>query len=89
MTDITLENPAGQRPREVRVSVNSQPVDLPERHLTGLDIKQAAIAQSVAIELGFQLSLKRGDSYEVIGDADTVEIHRDEEFLAVAPDDNS
>lgn len=89
MTDTAQENLPGQRPRDVRVTVNRQPVELPAKRLTGLEVKQAAIAQGVAIEAGFQLSLKRGDHYEVIGDTDTVEARRGEEFLAVAPDDNS
>jgi hypothetical protein len=77
------------RPRTVRVTVNGQPVRLPEQRLTGLEIKEAAIAQGVDIELTFQLSVKRGHRYEVIGDNDTVQVRAHQEFLAVAPDDNS
>jgi hypothetical protein len=91
MTASTMEG-AGHvpgRPRTVRVTVNRQPVDLPDREVTGLEIKQAAIDQRVQIELGFQLSIKHGDRYDVIGDTDVVKVHADEAFLAVAPDDNS
>jgi hypothetical protein len=76
-------------PRTVTVSVNNQPVELPERRVTGLEIKQAAIAQGVHIQPNFQLSVKRGNRYEVVGDDDTVTVRPRQEFLAVAPDDNS
>lgn len=89
MTHITADNHVGGLPETVRVTVNRQPVELPAERLTGLEIKEAAIRQHVEIEPSFQLSLKRGDRYEVIGDSDRVEVRRDEEFLAVAPDDNS
>lgn len=83
------EGPGDRRPRTVRVTVNRQPVELPDRDLTGVEIKQAAIEQGVAIQATFQLSVRRGRRYEVVGDADVVRVKRDEEFLAVAPDDNS
>ncbi|RKN38661.1 multiubiquitin domain-containing protein [Micromonospora endolithica] len=82
-------NESHRPPRTITVSVNNQQVELPERRLTGLDIKQAAIAQGVHIQPNFQLSVKRGNRYEVIGDDDTVTVHPRQEFLAVAPDDNS
>jgi hypothetical protein len=90
MTASTTEG-AGHgtgRPRTIRVTVNRQPVDLPDREVTGLEVKQAAIAQRVQIQLDFQLSVKH-DRYEVIGDTETITVHENEEFLAVAPDDNS
>jgi Multiubiquitin len=77
------------RPLTIRVTVNRQPVDLSDRQVTGLEVKRAAIAQDVQIQLDFQLSVRHGDRYEVIGDADTITVHENEEFLAVAPDDNS
>jgi hypothetical protein len=75
--------------RTVEVSVNGQPVRLPEREMTGLEIKQAAIAQGVAIGENFQLSVKRGHRYQVVGDADLVRVRPHGEFVCVAPDDNS
>jgi Multiubiquitin len=76
-------------PRSVRVTVNGQPVDLPDREMTGREIKEAAIEQGVKIQPSFQLSVKHGNRYEVVGDTDLVKVHANEEFLAVAPDDNS
>jgi Multiubiquitin len=57
--------------------------------MTGLEIKQTAIAQGVEVESTFQLSVKHGNRYEVVGDTDTVTVHERQEFLIVAPDDNS
>ena len=89
VSDTGSARGTAEKPRTVQVTVNNQPVELPEHELTGLQIKLAAIEQGVAIQPTFQLSVKRGQRYEVIGDSDTVEVHRGEEFLAVAPDDNS
>jgi len=73
----------------VEVSINRQPVQLPEREMTGLEIKQTAIAQGVAIGENFQLSIKQGDHYQVVGDTDEIRVHPHQEFICVAPDDNS
>jgi multiubiquitin len=73
----------------VEVSVNRQPVRLPEREMTGLEIKRAAIAQGVAIGENFQLSVEQGNHYKVVGDADEIRVHPHQKFVCVAPDDNS
>jgi hypothetical protein len=80
---------AQAHPVRLRVTVNRHPVVLTERRMTGLEVKQAAIAQGAAIEVGFQLSVKEGKHYRVVGDTDTITIHEGQEFLAVAADDNS
>ncbi|WP_238006121.1 multiubiquitin domain-containing protein [Dactylosporangium sp. AC04546] len=85
----THQTDGDRRPHTVQVTVNNQPVGLPDRELTGLKIKQIAIEQGVAIQPNFQLSVKHGNRYEVVGDTDTLKVHRNQEFLAVAPDDNS
>jgi hypothetical protein len=85
-------SPAGQGhrpPHTIPVTINNQTVQLPEREMTGLEIKQAAAAQGLPIDTGFQLSVKQGHRYDVVGDTDPVRIHRNLEFLAVPPDDNS
>ncbi|MFH9562684.1 multiubiquitin domain-containing protein [Streptomyces globisporus] len=91
--DTAIEPTAGEnerRPVKVTVTVNNQPLILPGRELTGLEIKQAAIAQGLPIDIGFQLSVKRGNGrYEVIDDGERIRVHPNQEFLAVPPDDNS
>ncbi len=88
-TTVQNEHTDAALPRTVQIIVNNQPVDLPDRETTGLGIKEAAIAQGLAIQANFQLSVKRGHRYEVIGDDDPITVHPHEEFIAVAPDDNS
>jgi len=90
MTQDQIAAVADKRPpRTVPVTVNGQVVELPKEELTGLQVKQAAIGQGLPIDVGFQLSVKHGKHFQVVGDSDSVEIRRDLEFLAVAPDDNS
>jgi hypothetical protein len=73
----------------VEVMVNGQAVELAERRMTGLEIKQAAIAQGVLLEETFQLSVRHGQRYQVVGDDERITVRPNLEFLAVAPDDNS
>jgi hypothetical protein len=75
---------------EVTVSVNEQPVKLQGETATGNEIKAAAIAQGVLIQLNFilQEELPNGTS-RVIGDNDTVHLREHLRFTAIAPDDNS
>jgi hypothetical protein len=89
VTNSTDAVEASDRARPITVTVNGQPVTLPDREVTGLEVKQAAIAQGLPIGLDFQLSVKRGNRYQVVDDTDTIKLHQGQEFLAVAPDDNS
>ncbi|HWO59384.1 MAG TPA: multiubiquitin domain-containing protein [Umezawaea sp.] len=90
MTDVvTQQSDTDRRPPHVRVTVNRQQVVLDDRRMTGLEIKRAAIAQGVTISENFQLSVKKGKHYDVVGDTDEVTVREHQEFLAVAPDDNS
>lgn len=75
--------------RTVDITVNRRPVVLQGKRVTGLEIKRAAIAQGVAIELSFQLSEKKGKNLQPIADTDVVTIKTGTEFRAVAGDDNS
>jgi len=78
-----------RHPRQVRVTVNHQAVLLPKEKLTGLEIKEAAIAQGVHIALNFSLSVKVDGRHKPVPDNKTIEVHAGEEFLAVDPDENS
>ena len=72
------------------ITVNRKPVPMTEHRVTGLQVKQAAIAAGVDIEMDFQLSIRRPNGkLEVVGDDEKVEINQHSEFRAVAPDDNS
>ena len=74
----------------ITIIVNNQPVQFQQTEVTGLQIKEAAIKQGVAIATDFQLFLKHGEGkLKLIADGETVKIHEREEFRATAPDDNS
>jgi len=75
---------------EVTVKVNGNPVTLPDRKVTGHEIKAAAIAQGVQIQPNFVLRQELPNGREqIIGDADEVKVHEHDCFTALAPDDNS
>jgi hypothetical protein len=76
--------------QEVRITVNERPVVVPRHRVTGLEIKEAAIAQGVPIALDFVLSEELpGGRTRIVGDKDEVTVNDHSKFLAVAPDDNS
>jgi hypothetical protein len=74
----------------VTITVNNHPVEVADKLLTGVEIKEAAIAQGVSIQLDFLLSeqLPNGQA-QIVGDTDQVKIHEHSKFTAVAGDDNS
>ena len=76
--------------KEVEIEVNGRAVKMTKGDATGLEIKQAAIAQGVAIQVNFvlQQELPNGSS-KVIGDPDSVHLRPHISFTAIAPDDNS
>jgi hypothetical protein len=75
----------------ITVKVNNNPVKFVKRHVTGLEIKQTAIAQKVDIKEDFALYKVKpgGELGPVIKDGEKVKLHECEEFRAVTPDDNS
>ncbi|BAJ30980.1 MULTISPECIES: multiubiquitin domain-containing protein [Kitasatospora] len=75
---------------QVTITVNTKAVTVTGPRLTGLQIKEAAIAQGVQIELDFLLSeeLPSGET-RIVGDADEVTVNKHSKFTAVAGDDNS
>ena len=76
--------------RRIHILVNEKPVVLEESQQTGLNIKQAAINQGVAIQLDFVLSIERGGGKtELVGDNEVIKVHESERFLAIPNDDNS
>src|SRR5690606_21503048 len=82
--------PKPPKPRRIVVEVNGQNVRMEEKEVTGLDIKEAAIAQNVPIQINFvlQQELPNG-SGKIVGDGDIVRLRKGMSFTAIAPDDNS
>jgi Multiubiquitin len=76
--------------REVEIHVNERPVRMMGHRHTGLEIKQAAIAQGVKIEPDFLLYLERHHQpNKPIEDDEEVTITDESRFDAIADDDNS
>ncbi|MGB8020004.1 MAG: multiubiquitin domain-containing protein [Candidatus Nanopelagicales bacterium] len=81
---------AHKNTHDVTIAVNNSPVILPAGKYTGLQIKEAAIAQGASdVRPDFVLSVQRGNHYDVIGDTDLIQIHPNLDFVAVTGDDNS
>lgn len=75
----------------VVILVNEQPVTITQKEATAVEIKTAAKAQGVHIEINFLLieELPNGTSKN-IGDNDPpIHIREHLKFTAIAPDDNS
>ncbi len=88
--DLMTTSAAKPNLHTLTIMVNERPVHLEEREPTGLEIKQAAIAQGVPIELDFILVEERPNhTTRIIGDREPVEITDKSRFLANAGDDNS
>ncbi len=90
MTSTVEQQQDQGRGHEVTVTVNNKPVTVTGPRVTGLQIKESAIAQGVQIELDFLLSeeLPSGET-QIIGDSDVVTVNKHSKFTAVAGDDNS
>jgi hypothetical protein len=74
----------------VTITVNNKPVEVEGPKITGLGIKEAAIAQGVNIQPDFQLAeIRPSGEREIIGDDDPVTVNKNSKFVATAPDDNS
>lgn len=83
-------NKGDDKKRKITVTVNRKPVVFDEKHATGLQIKETAIAQGVNIKPDFKLFFIRdGHKPKAIADDQKVELKEGEKFRAVSPDDKS
>jgi hypothetical protein len=79
-----------RREHEVVITVNERPVAVLGPKVTGLEIKQAAIAQRVPIRLDFLLYEELGNGRtRPVRDEDEVTVNKNSRFVAIANDDNS
>lgn len=71
--------------------VNTKPVDLASHKVTGLEIKKAAIAQGVEIQLDFLLTEEAHGDHpaRTIADNKKIEVTKKSEFTANSEDDDS
>lgn len=78
------------REREVEIFVNERLVRVERGDRTGLEIKTAAMQQSVPIQADFLLTLEKPNGQsKMIGDNDVVKVRKGLRFTAIADDDNS
>jgi hypothetical protein len=75
----------------VTVTVNRRPVTLQSHRVTGLQIKESAIAQGVQIQLDFLLTLEAspGHPARTIGDDVEITVTKKSAFRANDGDDDS
>ena len=75
----------------ITITVNTKyQIEIDGPRLSGLGIKEAAIAQGVPIKLDFQLSeILPSGGHKIIGNDDEVTINKTSKFIATADDDNS
>jgi len=72
------------------ITVNERPVEIEGPRVTGLEIKEAAIAAGLPIGLDFLLTEEEANGRaKVIGDTDIVTVEKNSRFDAVSGDDNS
>jgi hypothetical protein len=86
------EQNAGKDEKEkVTFTVNNKTVTLPKKKATGLEIKQAAIAQGVEIQEDFLLTLEAhdGEPAQTIADDREIKVEDGFEFTANDGDDDS
>jgi hypothetical protein len=96
-TIMNQENSAKQddkdKEKPIIVLVNRKDVTFNVKKTTGAEIKSTAISQGVNIKQDFALFEKagagHGEHWKPVGDAEIVTLHPNQEFRAVAPDDNS
>ena len=83
------ENDKSKDKKTITIIVNGNPVAFTDHEVTGLQIKEASINQGVAIQVDFNLFEIKEKKLKPVSDTTTISIHKDEEFRAVTPDDNS
>ena len=90
METIEADEVADQRVRAIEILVNFKPVAVESDRVTGLAIKEAAIAQGVGIQLDFVLFEDHGHGRrDLVRDDQVVHVHRGARFEAIPGDDNS
>jgi hypothetical protein len=82
---------AEEKHHPVTVTVNTKAVELPARHVTGLEIKEAAIAQGVEIKLDFELTWEAhdGEPDQNVTDAQKITVNKHSVFSAVDNEEDS
>lgn len=75
---------AEPKQKTVKIFVNNNPVELPDRETTGQEIKEKA-----GVPLDFTLYRKHGGTLDEIKNETTLKVHEREHFVAVSGQDVS
>lgn len=78
--DVSTERAA----KTVTVFVNNREVELPDREVTGAEIKAAA-----EIPADFQLYIEHGNNLDLVADDQHIKVHPKQRFRAVSGQDVS
>lgn len=90
MTASTTSKVKDDQGGKFAIAVNRKPVQVGQHLVTGLEIKEAAVAQGLPIQLDFQLAKVDPDGkHQIVGDRDKVDVLEFKTFFATASDDNS
>lgn len=73
--------------KPVAVLINGAKVTLSEKEIAGAAIIEAGIAAGLPIQTDFVLYARREGEYTKIEPGETIKVHTNEKFRAVAPDD--
>ena len=89
--EVDVEIDVEEEPREVPIKLNNKQVVLPMHRMSGLGIKDTAIAQGVDIKPDFILTLdaRDGKPIETIEDDQVIFVRDHAEFTANDGDDDS
>jgi hypothetical protein len=78
------------RVKQVVIVVNRKEVLLPDREVTGAEIKQAAIAQGdTTVRPDSRLFRREGDSWVFVPDDETIKVRDEERFRAQGKQEDS
>jgi hypothetical protein len=73
--------------KPIAVLINGVKVTLPDKEIAGAAIIEAAIATGLSIQSDFVLYARRDGQYTKVESSETITVHTNEKFRAVAPDD--
>jgi hypothetical protein len=72
------------------ITVNEQPVPITGHRHTGLEIKQAALAAGLSVDLDFVLSEEKGPGkHDIVGDGQELTLTKKSRFELIPNDDHS
>ncbi|WP_310963884.1 multiubiquitin domain-containing protein [Nocardioides terrisoli] len=84
------ESNASPSTAAIRIIVNGQAIVMTSKHVTGAEIKAAAIAVGVPIQADFVLSeVRPSGEQKIVPDDHQVSLKDGDEFWAIPGDDNS